>query len=423
MASSDFSKEEKVAFDQILEGFEDALSMSKMFKKYGTDQQSMERQDFTIWRPQPYIAQSYDGSDATGNFKDSTQLSVPASIDQNKHSPWTMSRTELLDALQNDRLGKAARQKLASDIEISCSNLAGLTSGLVIKRTVAATGYDDIAIADARMTEQGIMMDDRKMCLNTRDYNAMAGNLAARQTMNDKVNKAYQKGFVGEVSEFDTYKQSYSYRLAAAAGGAALTMDTRAAAGNYLVPQATSVAATGQRSNVDNRYQTVTISSTANVAAGDAFTVDDVFRVHNITKVATAELETFRVVSVTNATTMVITPPMVTAQGGSDAEVVYQNCEVTAEAAAAPIVFLNTVAANVNTFWQGDCFEILPGRIALESDAGVAVIRGATEQGIELVMTKSTDINTHTMKYRMDVRYGVVNLQPKMSGIMLFNQT
>jgi len=36
MANS-FSKEEKVAFDQVLEGFQDALVLSNLFKKYQLD--------------------------------------------------------------------------------------------------------------------------------------------------------------------------------------------------------------------------------------------------------------------------------------------------------------------------------------------------------------------------------------------------
>ena len=44
-------------------------------------------------------------------------------------------------------------------------------------------------------------------------------------------------------------------------------------------------------------------------------------------------------------------------------------------------------------------------------------------QGIEIVMSKSTDINTGKTFIRYDAQWGVVNKQPEMSGIMLFNQT
>jgi hypothetical protein len=91
MANS-FSKEERVAFENILEGFNDALVMSSIVSKYNTNGTEMERSSDTIWRPMPYIAQSYDGSDATSNFGDNTQLSVPATIGYQKHSTASADR-------------------------------------------------------------------------------------------------------------------------------------------------------------------------------------------------------------------------------------------------------------------------------------------------------------------------------------------
>jgi hypothetical protein len=176
-------------------------------------------------------------------------------------------------------------------------------------------------------------------------------------------------------------------------------------------------------SNVDNRYQTITVSTTANVAAGDCFTVAALDATHHITKGDTGQLKTFRVISVNSGTTMTISPPMITAQGGTDAELQYQNCVINTKAANSALVFLNTVAAPVNPFWQKDAMEILPGRYAVPTDAGTAVMRASTDQGIELVWQKFYDINTMKTKYRLDTLFGVVNKQPEMSGIMLFSQT
>jgi hypothetical protein len=83
---------------------------------------------------------------------------------------------------------------------------------------------------------------------------------------------------------------------------------------------------------------------------------------------------------------------------------------------------LNVNAAAVNVFWQRDALEILPGRYAVPSDAGVAVMRASTDQGIELVMQKFYDIDSMVIKYRLDTLFGVVNKHPEMSGILLFNQ-
>ena len=422
MANS-FSKEEKVAFEDILEGFQDALVLSRNVSVYRTDQTMMERTGDVIWRPQPYIAQTFDGQDQTANFQDMTQLAVPATIGFEKSAPWIMTATELRDALQEGRLGDAAKQKLASDVNIAIMNVAANYGSLVVKRTAAATGFDDVAQCEAVFNEQGVQSFDRYLALSTRDYNGMASNLASRSTMTGKPTTAYEKAYVGTVASFETYKLDYANRLAAAAGGAGLTMSTLDGGANYYTPVATRVASTGERSNVDNRFQTITVSSTTSVAAGDCFTVAGLNAVHHITKGDTGQLKTFRVVSVDSATTMTITPPMITAQGGTDAELQYKNCVINTKASNSAIVFLNTVAASINPFWHKDAIELLPGRYAVPTDAGAAVMRATTDQGIEVVWQKQYDINTMKTKYRCDVRFGTVNKQPQMSGIMLFSQT
>ena len=425
--SNSFSKEERVAFEDLLEGFQDALVLSRNVSVYNTDQTMMERTNNVIWRPQPYIAQSINSTPGTpiAGYQGMTQLAVPATLGFSKTVPWEMTSLELRDALQEGRLGDSAKQKLASDINVAIMNSAAGLGSLVVPIAAAAGDYDDVALCDAIMNEQGVPDYDRFMALSSRDYNGLAGNLVgtARSFGNQKSDKAYERSYVGMVAGFDTYKMDYANRQAAAAGGASITIDTSGAGtqANYT-PQATSTSVGGQI-NVDNRFQTVTVSSTTNVAAGDAFTIGGVFAVHHITKQSTGQLKTFRVVSVTNSTTMVITPPIIGAQSvATDAQLQYKNVEVSVPSNTAAITFLNVNAASVNVFWQRDSLEILPGRYAVPSDAGVAVMRATTDQGIELVLQKFYDIDSMTIKYRMDTLFGVVNKNPEMSGILLFNQ-
>jgi len=422
MANS-FSKEERVAFENLLEGFQDALVLSKNVAIYNTDQTMMERTNNVIWRPQPYIAKSYSGTDMTANFTDYVQLAVPATIGYNQSVPWIMTATELRDALQEQRLGDAAKQKLASDINVAVLNVASAQGTLVVKRLSAATGFDDVAQVEAIFNEQGVNDFDRYLALSTRDYNGMANNLAGRQTLQGKALTAYDRAYIGQIASFGTFKLDYANRIAAAAPAAPVTIDTRDSAGNYWIPKAiTSSPTTAERLNVDNRYQTVTVSSTTGVAAGDAFTIAAVDAVHHITKGDTGQLKTFRVISVTNSTQMVISPPIISNQVASAASAEYQNCVVNTKASNSAIVFLNTAAAPINCFWQKDAIEILPGRYAVPADAGANVMRASTDQGIELVMQKQYDINTMKTRYRLDTLFGVVNKQPEMTGIILFGQ-
>ena len=418
-----FSKEERVAFENLLEGFNDALVLSSLVNKYNTNGEQMERSSDTIWRPQPYIAQSYDGSDATSNFGDSTQLAVPSTIGYQKHSTALLTAKEMRDMLQENRLGKAAAQKLASDINVSVLSVASNQGTLVVKRTTAATGYDDVAEADAVMNEQGVSMADRCFALSSRDYNGMAGDLAERQTMNIMPTDAYRRSYIGEVAGFQTFKMDYANRLTAAAG---VTVTVNGA-NQYYTPSATSTATTGETSNVDNRYQNLTIGvSSGTVKVGDSFTLAGVNAVHHITKQSTGQLKTFRITAIVSgaggAGVVTISPRIISGQGATDAELQYQNVDAT-PANGAAVVFLNTVAAPINCFWHKDAIELLPASLAVPTDAGANVMRATTDQGIEVVMQKQFDINTQKTKYRWDVLYGVVCLSPEMAGIMLFSQT
>jgi hypothetical protein len=177
MANS-FSKEERVAFEDLLEGFNDALVLSKNVSMYRTNSTEMARTNDIIWRPQPYIAQSYDGMDQSLNFQNMTQLSVPATLGFKKSVPWIMDALELRDALQEGRLGDSAKQKLASDINLAIMAVAANQGSLVVPIGTDAGTYDDVAACDTIMNEQGVQAFDRYLGLSSRDYNGMAGNLA-----------------------------------------------------------------------------------------------------------------------------------------------------------------------------------------------------------------------------------------------------
>ena len=417
-----FSKEEKVAFDQLLEGFHDALILSKAISVFNTDSTTMERSQDTIWRPQPYIANSQDrviGTPVTA--QNMTQLSVPSSFGFQKNVPWVMNAKELRDGLQNSRLAQAATERLASDINVSVQNVAAAQGTLVVPIATAAGTYDNIALCDSMMNEQGIMRADRHLALSSRDYNGMAGNLAAvtRSFDGKKSVDAYERSLVGNVAGFDTMKLDYANRSIATT--ATVTIATNGAQVRY-VPAATSVAV-GGKINVDNRYQTVTVSTTTGVLPGAAFTIGGIEAVNQITKGSTGQLKTFRVISITSGTTMVISPPMVGANSSpTDAEKQYKNVEVASTSATAPIVWLNKAVSSINPFWYKDSIELMPGRYSVPSGQGVDVLRSTTDQGIELVMGKSFSNSTFQTLYTLDALWGVVNTNPEMNGILLFNQ-
>ncbi|MDQ9124784.1 P22 phage major capsid protein family protein, partial [Acinetobacter baumannii] len=105
---------------------------------------------------------------------------------------------------------------------------------------------------------------------------------------------------------------------------------------------------------------TITVAVTGGaLKEGDAFTITGVESVHQITKQATGQLKTFRIVKVNSPTSVVISPPIISAQGGSEAEKQYQNVSAT-PANGAVITMLNTATAFANPFWHRDAIELIP---------------------------------------------------------------
>jgi len=420
-----FSKEERVAFLEMCKGFEDSLVLSRRISKYQTDQTMMERTGNTIWRPMPYILNSYDGLDQTGNFDDVVQLSVPATLGYSKSTPWTMSATELRDALQNNRLGVAARQRLASDINTRIMTTACYQGTIFIKRSAAASGFDDVAAIDTACNRLGVpLMGEVSAFYSSADYNSMASNLATRDNLTAGITSdAFRRAYVGEVASIETFKSDTALRLSAATA----TSVTVNGANQYWVPKATQTAVTGEVANVDNRSMTFAITVGGNkVKVGDAFTIAGVNEVHHITKEDTGQPKTFRITEIVSGAggtgTVRISPAIVSATGGSRAEIQYQNV-TAAPADGAAITFLNTVAGYMNPFFHSDALELLPGRYEVETSAGVATMRATLENGIGVLMTKWVDGFTLKNFYRVDAFWGTVNKQPEMSGIEMFSQT
>jgi hypothetical protein len=325
MGATAFSKQETVFFDQLMAGFDDLLMFGRNVSIYNADPTVLERsQGLAFWRPVPYVSVSVNGAagtDISASFTDMTQLSVPIALGFDKSVPWAMTSNDLNDPQQRERKLQSAMQRLATDINVACANVAALNGTLIVKRTVAASGFDDLAAADSLMTEQGLVGDSprRVAVLHARDYNSMASTLAKPATSaNDKVNNAYENAFVGRVSGFDTFKSDYTYRLTAALG---VTVTVNGA-GQFYTPKATSTAGTGEIQNVDNRYQTLPITVTSGtVKVGDKFTITGVNACHHISKQDTGQLKTFTITQIITGAggtgTVQISPPIISGGGAT----------------------------------------------------------------------------------------------------------
>lgn len=416
-----FTTQEQVIFDEVLEGFDDALVAAKTATVYNPlDAEEQARAGDRFWLPMPQIAASYDGFDQSSNFGEITELSVPVSIGYHKVVPQKFSAKELRveSALRNR--ATAAKQKLASDVNMALFNTVALQGSVFSKRTGTPTGFDDIALADAAFSEVGVPMGDRVYLASPRVANAMAGNLASRATDNSRDRDAYANARINsDIAGFDVLKNDLTIRLTAATGGAILVNG----ANQYLEPKATSTAATGEVENVDNRYSDLVVDggTYANIKAGDAFTIAGVNSVHAITKEDTGQLQTFRVISKPAANTIRIAPAIISNGGNTRAGKELQNVSAT-PADNAALTWLNTTTAELNPFFMRGALLLVPGSYAVDPEDGWQVMRARTDLGIGITYTRQGEINDLSVKARWELDFGTSLTNPQMAGVQMFGQ-
>ncbi len=417
-----FTKQELTVFDEMVEGFDDFLSYGAVARKFEplTPEQMVSTRD-RFWIEQPMIGSSYDGFDQTSNFDGLTEMAVPATVGFHKSSPKTLSAKNLRNANALRMYADAAKEKLAADVNGSLRQRVALEGSQFVKRTVAASGFDDLALAMAVMTEQGVPQANRVAMIGVRSGIGMASNLAARAEATSRSDKAYLTGLVAPgIANFDTYSDDAPIRLAAATGGAT----TVNGANQYFEPSAFYTEPDGEQINLDNRRQNLTVTSAAyaNIKVGDAFTITGVNSVHMINKQDTGQLQTFRVVGKPSAGVIQISPAIISNGGNTIAGKEYQNVTAT-PANGATLTWLNTATAELNPFFNKNALVLIPGSFTVDPEDGWQVLRATTPKfGIKITYTRQGDINTLNVKARWDIDYGTVFLNPQMGGAIAFNQ-
>lgn len=417
------------SFDDMLEGFDDMLVVAQEVEKFNLPGGPAEqaRMNDKVWRPQPYIPAVFDGFDQTSNFGNITQLAVPVSVGIHHSTPVSMGAKDGRDKEAVDRYFRDAALSLASRVNSTVFNVAVNWATLVSKRTVAATGFDDLADMGAIMTEQGLPNFDKKAFYSARDYLKMAKEIAKPQTSDSPLARsAYERAYIKSIGNFDLFENDQTKILPAATATGVTITNTQPL---YYTPVAATTDVDGNPTNVDNRTQLISIAVTSGtVKVGDAFTLPLVNSIHHISKNDTGQLKTFRIMQIVTGAggtgTVRISPPIVSGTGGTRAEVEYKNV-TAAPANGAAITFLNTVSAPANVFFHKRAIELIPGSYAVNPEDGWNVVaRGTTPKlGLPMTFVRQGNINDLSAKARLDIDYGVGAVQPEMIGLQIFGQS
>lgn len=416
------TKQELVAFDDVVAGFEEALIYTQAAKVYRMpDGRTAMRGNDTVWRMMPKQAISQEGLNQTGNFETPTEMSVPVTVDRNRSVPFSMNPSEMRDDSFMNEWGEAAKIELASQVNNALRREAAFYASNVNIRAGAPTGFKDVATMKAMLDRQGVRGTNRQAFYSSTAMIDMSDNLASRQTLNGKTLSAYEEAYVNKIAGIAVHTDDSPVQLVASNVVGA----TVSGANQRHVPMATKTnAINGTETNVDNRSMLLTIAKTSgDFKAGDAFTIAGVYAVHHNNKNVLNELKTFRVIDVKSATQIEVIPAIVAPDAPvvTLSELAYQNVSAT-PAAGAAITLLNKVTTDINTVFVKDALEIIPSTLGLSAQDGWYTTKARLSNGIEVYYSRQGDINDLNVKARYDITFGTAMLNPEMAGIQLFNQ-
>ena len=414
--SNSFAKKIDVFFDDVVAGFDATNISSKNVSQYKAPAEALALNGQTFHRPMPLMTEIVDGRDISGQYKDLVELTVPATLTEShiRNVPVKLTGVDLNNPYAFDNIVKTSNILLSNKLDTLVANRIAERGTLAVINSGAIDTYDDAAEADALMLEQQATRGERIMLMNPRMAKNLAGNLAARQTMNTAQMNAYQRSTLPPIAGFDTFRVDYGRAIAGSAGT------------GYLVSGAqsyTPISADANGIPADNRTQTLAVKTGTGAAVGDVFTIAGVYAVGHINKQSTGQLKTFRIIGI-SGNNWTISPAIVPADGTAASQKAYANV-TTGAAADAAITILNKKTSAASVFYEKSAIEIVHADFNTEpfEASGKRVRKATTDSGIQIVMLSDSNVDTLAANYRLFVWANVEVLNTELAGIMLENQT
>lgn len=412
-----FTESEVIFFDDVVSKFSPNNVHANQAVVRQASTKNFTKDGVTERRQSQLMVNATEGRDISSDNQDIISLTVPVGIsdaDIVNHT-FDLNSSELKNKYYRDGQVQAAVRKLSNYLDLRVANKVANEGSVVITDQGEFDDYDALAKAETEFLNREIdISDPRCMNLNPRASRKASSVIAARES-GVQQQAAYERSMLPPVAGFETHKANVLTSIAAAAGGA-VTVD------GDNQNKTLEVWSSSSTSSADNRYQNLTVNSTASKKVGDAFTITGVNSVGAISKSDTGNLQTFRVVEVVDGTTLRVTPAIIPADSSDLGQKAYANVTTT-PADGAALTFINTAAAQPNTFFCKDSVEIFTtGCADPDLSSTLAVMRAQTDSGIEILYAKEADINDLSVKYRLSFMASAHVLESQRAGIMLANQ-
>jgi hypothetical protein len=389
---------ELVMAKKVFRGYEEDYNLKPNGYKVG--------ETITIRKPTDFTVR--DG--ATMNVQDVVEGKTTLTVNKRKGVDFKFTSQDLTLKIEDlsERVIKPAMVQLANQID---SDLHGLY--YKVPNWVGTPGQQINSFADfyagvTRLNEMAVPMDNRCAVLSAPDHGALVGSQTGLFT-DTIVKPAYRSGETGMVGGVDLY----------------MTQNVRshtngAFAGTVLVDQALTAATTSYAAEKDDMIQVIHIDgltiATARLAAGDVFTIADVFDVNPVTKEKKPHLKEF---------TIVVTP---TAAGNNEVDIrihpaliwngAFQNVHVTAgvnDLNNKALTFKGTqsVAYSQNMIFHKNAFALVS--VPLIAPPGAVDVARRTYNGTSVRVIPVYDGVNDESAWRLDMLYAADVIDPRLA--------
>ena len=408
MADNELLKDVMTLVDEVVEETDIAAGFSKMLPTFGMGDTDGQRLDDVEYLPEDFRFEANDGYVSNSDNSDAQSLTdrlIPIRRNKSLYIKSKITTKELRDPRLRKMAVQGFSREMRNAVDIYCYNKAISRANMTVTSDTAIE-QSDASAAEVLMLDAGLGGYAANLHLSLPHYKDLSDKLALNQYHGGLPQTAYERSIIpNQIGGFDKASRA-DYRLtlaAQAASGVTVTgvqshtVQTKDANDNYI----------------DNREMSLTVSATTGLKAGDKFTIAGVNRLNPEVREDTSELMTFTVNSVTNGTSMVISPAIIV-------DGPFRNCSA-ATADDAAISFLNAKVNNPSVFWAQDSIKLVPGNLPVEG-GGVDKVDATTEQGLPMRFTFWYDPDAETMFLKAVIFFDCEVWLPSQVGVILDKQ-
>jgi hypothetical protein len=328
--------------------------------------------------------------------QDDNEQFTTLSVASQKHIGVNFTSAELTMQLDDfaDRVLKPRISQLAASIDADVAN-AYRTIGNTVG-TPGTTPSTSLVLLQAqqKLNENAAVMSPRYATVNPAANAGLVEGMKGLFNPTDTISKQFKNGMMGTgVLGFDEINMSQSIKQH--------TTGTRAATGASV---ATAVTSEGASTIL------LTVGSGETIAAGDVFTVADVYAVNPQTRESTGSL--FQFVALASSTTT--TTATVTVAAMYSANHALATMTVLPPSGKS-VVFVGAASSQYaqNLVYHKDAITFATADLLLPQ--GVDMAARAVHNGISLRVVRQYDINNDRLPCRIDVLYGFSTIRPQMA--------